>query len=1478
MTTRPSWQTPSGDLGTFDQGQPFTVALSVSNTNIVELISGSLPSGVRLDEENKTINGVPFDTGISDTYNFVLRASNNTGPNNSKVIQDRSFQLTINSNSVPSLLDPEGTLAVGLANENYVLNNSTVNYQFTATSPSVPKGQKLKFYVEEGEGELPPGLTLNQDGLLYGVIEDTLDVDFRSVQGTYDKDFYDVNPYDYGDYIEPARATTNITLGAVSSVNLIYPGFGYLTTPDIIIGGSVRTVTVVNKGQRYIQAPEVVFSASPISGGITAKGYAVLEIDNSVVLSQDTFLNGGDSISPATITLNGGDAIDTDRETIDGESAVLASEQITYYKINSIVITEPGTGYTNPPNIFFKNQGTGSGAEAISTLRSGSGAELSLELLDGAINRIQIVNPGSGYLEAPLVSFGLPTAGSKIISKVYKFKVTVSNGVNTDSKIYSILVKSEDSLRVDTTFIFSDTEEIDTSRTFIQPPIWITGSTLPTIKSDNNFTFDLEVFDPTPTIGQIYFSLMDLNFDGTESQIGPYNTVSNQISYQILNLSSASPAVITLGDSDIFETGDRIRLKNITRPLELNEGIFYLKKIDSFNYELYSDRILINKINTVLLEPFNGQGIVQSNATFLNLDPIGGEIYGFIPYQPEITRTYTFTVKASRVLDNLEIATTFKQFQLTVKGNIDSDITFITPNRIGTLSPNEQSLFKIEAVSTLESADINYQIVPGYGRLGTSDFIELELSEKNGNVFIEGYGINPFLTLDKGQTYKINVNLENFSLSFRSNDFEYYNRGVRHSDGSVGIVAQEKSNGYYVFNVPYDNTEKINLYYENTKKDGLFLNLKKFNVNTQSWVRVPVSTFFTEYDALTYYQDNLNDDSDIIAIFLSYTTTEISLKKYNKQTLVWELQNFPTSITLNPTNQSYWLDLENSNFGILEFEFVGVRGVWVPKSLDVIAVAPNNNQGSNGDYVVFNNLGTFQIFRKNNSVWRLLERLTFANKGTNPNVFFTNYQSAAPITNLTGDVWFKYTSIYDGQDNKITVSLRALDSLPTEITLGTTGDIIGKITPSVGNTYRSYYTGNILYVVGDIVEFQGSLYICINQNRSSGNWFQDLDNWNLFFYSKRTLTTIDVNSFGVGEFSIAGPLGIDNTSIDKLLRFRVRVKDTQNVYFKDKDFEIEYNASSNVTLTNVYLKPFLKKESRDVFFNFITNPEIFPENTVYRLEDREFGVQRYPKMLLLGGIESTVAERYASAVNRNYYDRPLYFGEIKSAIAIKDGKIEYEVVYVEVNDPYEIGINSVRDTIKLDFEYDALTADYTKIRMDGNDIDVTQTGLDTIFPSSITIMQEELKKVTLEKEENILIVPEYEDWGRIPELQTSGPNQGQYVDVDPVLSSDDWGNITERTSLIDDFLLVVLPLTIDDSYRPLWMNTTQDRTGNPIGYVKAIPICYVKPGQSSEILKRIEKSKFDFKGLNFTIDRLIIENAQGEIGDKYIKFINREII
>ena len=1450
---RPIWNTQPGLITTLTAGVNTTITLDVTNASAIELISKSLPDGLRLNSSSKTITGIPRDTGIDKTYEFVLRASNNTGPNNSKVIQDRTFSIAVVSDSKPVLLDPEGTLSLVKTKENYVLNNSTISYQFTASATSIPAGQQLRFYIEEGSGQLPPGLKLSQNGLLYGTIDDSLDLDYKVVQGTYDRDYYDVNPYDYASLIEPAKATVTVSQGKITNATIIYGGNGYLLDPQVIVGGSISQVTVTNKGTGYTDAPEVLFSLSPVPGGITATGYAVMEDDY----------------------------------VTEGSMLVQRGKRVA-----GIVITNAGTGYTTPPRISFKNQNTGSGAEASCTLSSGSGAELAARVSNGTVVALDIISTGSGYSVPPTISFGLPTSGAKIISKVYKFAVTVSNGEEFDTKQYTILVKSEDSLRVDTTFISSDTIDFDTSKTYVQAPIWISPSVLPTIKGDNNFIYDLEVFDPTPSVGKVYFSLMDVNFDGTESQFGPSDEIKNAVGYAITDIKLTLPAAITLAQPRIFKDGDRIKLKNIGGTTQLNDGVFYVKVVDVFTYQLFSDRLLINAIDSLLYTPFTGVGFAHFQSNYLELDADGGEISGFIPYQPSITKTYNFTVKSVRIIDEVEVASVFKQFELTVKGNIDGEIIFESPTLLGTIRPNEQSLLNVTATSTIPASSIVYSSIPGYGRTAKTNYVELDFSEKDGNIFVDGYGINPIITFEKGQTYKINVSLINFTMSFRNIDGSYYNDGVRHSSGAVETAAQEKSTGYFIFTPPFSEASSVRIFYKNIKRDGLIVSLKKFNGLTEEWESQNVPVVFSDYEANTYYEKELftrversplgsgvfnlvPNGSSAVAVFLDYTKVQLKFKKYNPNTFVWETQTFATVKPATPTNGEYWFDLDNSNFGLLDFRYVGLKGVWTPVAPTVLTSVPSNSVGINYDLVVVNSGDTFKVMRKSNNIWKYLERLPAGVKNAyDPNVFFTTHRKTAPVTNLQHDIWFKYTSLFDGNNAEVVSNLKSLDSLPTELSVSLSGDIIGRISPNTGSTYRSFYTANRLYLVNDVVTFNENLYICVNQYRSSGNWINEETNWQSYFFPKRVVTSFDANSSSSSKFSIAGNDGTDGTTIDKLFRFRVRAKDTQNVGYVDKDFNIEYVSDSNITLTNIYLQPFLTKEGRDTYFNFITDPVIFPQESIYRADDRNFGLQRIPKMLLLSGIESTTAERYASAVQRNYYDRPLYFGDVKVAVAKSNNVPEYEVVYVEINDPYEVNGVSVAQSIKLDFEYDPLTADYTKLRMDTTIDTVDETGLDTIYPSSITLMQKGIESVSSQKTESVLITPVYDG----PYIGGEPQGWGLVSNLDPATSFEDWGLVNERVAVIDDFLSVVETLVKDEKYRPLWMNTSQDGTGNVIGYVKAVPICYLKVGEGAKVLELIKKSNFDFKSLNFTIDRIIIQNPLGDTGDKYIKFINREII
>jgi len=59
-------------------------------------------------------------------------------------------------------------------------------------------------------------------------------------------------------------------------------------------------------------------------------------------------------------------------------------------------------------------------------------------------------------------------------------------------------------------------------------------------------------------------------------------------------------------------------------------------------------------------------------------------------------------------------------------------------------------------------------------------------------------------------------------------------------------------------------------------------------------------------------------------------------------------------------------------------------------------------------------------------------------------------------------------------------------------------------------------------------------------------------------------------------------------------------------------------------------------------------------------------------------------------------------------------------------------------------------------------------------------------------------------------------------------------------------------------------------------YVKVMPLCYTLPGKGISILQNIKESKFNFKSIDFEVDRIFVEHSSGvdfsEFVDKYLRF------
>lgn len=288
----------------------------------------------------------------------------------------------------------------------------------------------------------------------------------------------------------------------------------------------------------------------------------------------------------------------------------------------------------------------------------------------------------------------------------------------------------------------------------------------------------------------------------------------------------------------------------------------------------------------------------------------------------------------------------------------------------------------------------------------------------------------------------------------------------------------------------------------------------------------------------------------------------------------------------------------------------------------------------------------------------------------------------------------------------------------------------------------------------------------------------------------------------------------DTTLFDKKFTFTVKAKDSANFAELEKTFFVTVVSDTTKTFANLYVKAFQTKEKRLEWFNFITDATIFTPDSIYRYGDTNFGIQTEIKMLLFAGIESVEAVKYVQAMSRNHYNKRLLFGDLKVAVA-KDPatqEIIYEVIYVEIVDDLEKNGTSIINTVELsDNIKSKVLISYDAISVDSDIPFVSDSDHQRVFPNSIK-------------------------------------------------------NMRNRIRTVGDR---------DREFLPQWMRSIQETSMYETGYVKALTLCYTKPGKSADILAKIKANGFDFKTINFVADRYLIDIIDGQIEDKYLAFPQR---
>lgn len=687
-------------LGLIQEGEPaITIDLPVYNIDLnlvkLEVISGKLPPGLSII--GKQIKGVANQVIADTTFTFVIRAKQTV--NGVTEIEDRTFSLLVQGPDAPVWVTPAGKLALQPNGLYFVIDNTFVDFQLQATDPDLAAGEVLEYYIEEGDGELPQGLTLTETGRITGLVDPLISLDSGSGTGFFDTNFFDSYPFDLG----VATSRFNVE-GTISNF-----------TGTITGSSAVTTVTGLNSTAGFFPGMEL----TKVSG----TGAFGQSVTVTAVLS-------GTSIQITATSANTPGNIEFKSQFLSQVTGIANTLNLS----KGMVLTKvSGAGvFGTAPLIVQANDAT-----------SSFNFETMSESTTGAV----VFN-----------AIG-PAATPKKLNRVYEFYVTVTDGESSARRKFSIFVVGDDFLRADNTIIRAD-DDINTlvpvgpgvftaDNTYLRAPVWLTPSNLGIKRANNYVTIFLTAFDPNPDLGPVIY---DTAYPTKEWVPGTAYALDSLILVE--NVPYICIQAHTSTSNFEFDT-------TYWASYGLPPGLF----LDSTNGELFGfvpyqpavtrdyrftisatkyEAQAFNRIEVVMFvleEVPEGQTVLritpipedEANLLIGELIRIGNSYYTVTDYEgPEITRgSYgnlhlsmgvqstipkkTSIIKSFITSSDPEFSTvtSYKTFIVRVLGEVESTISWITNFDLGSVRANLPSRLSVEAKTTVPNAILSYSVVSG---------------------------------------------------------------------------------------------------------------------------------------------------------------------------------------------------------------------------------------------------------------------------------------------------------------------------------------------------------------------------------------------------------------------------------------------------------------------------------------------------------------------------------------------------------------------------------------------------------------------------------------------------------------------------------------------------------------------------------------------------------------------------------------------
>jgi len=940
-------------------------------------------------------------------------------------------------------------------------------------------------------------------------------------------------------------------------------------------------------------------------------------------------------------------------------------------------------------------------------------------------------------------------------------------------------------------------------------------------------------------------------------------------------------------DNTLMQTADGVFTADNTylrNPVWLTPSDLGFKRANNY-VTLYLDVIDTETLQGALsfsLQDFNDNGSLSELPPGLKIDSTSGEIIGRIPYQPAITESYKFTVRAQRFDVDTEQATIFGNFyEDTLLGKKSVKI-FKLPrgleDGVDDLNDlNKKTLLLGNKQYTVSNVDGSN---PEYDELFLDSTLSPEISlilSQQGLVSNTSIFVNRLSEAEKTRYEGRSLNFSDTEQYNITRILPYLEYNVKNKDSSSLLIDPNRieikigqqfiigdwvsyQGAFYKLVDTDTNDEGASLLYHTVQPqiDGTGAVITDANGD-------PVIDFdLTKWSLIATTPSGLteNQNIDIITRWLQIEIPEgadirgIATYKSN----IYVTKKIPS----DPTTQ-WKIRIPSTSYSRT---IPNIKGFFI-------------NVSNNIDFrIIRDNEDRLEIDNGENLNTGLKRPLS---PGRNIGIALFQNDTFSKTVNITGE------DEVDRPFTDKTFDIRIIGEIDSTIEF---------ITPSNLGSLDANYISTLSIVATTTVPDTNLTYTLKSGRLPNG---LRLNYTGEIIGRARQFTSNDgpgLTSFDGGD-TIFDSLRPVATTFDREFVFVVEAKDRFGFSAVEQEFKLTINDKDDLRYSNIYVRPMLKNYQRDLFRTFTSNNQIFNINKIYRPDDPEFGIQSQIKMLIYAGIESRQIDAFVAAASKNHKRKSYKVGDFKIAEAKEPGSNNtvYEAIYLEIIDPAKPVVGQARKTFNINNKSKITTDSIQYATID----DVTNKG--TGF-QELPIYGRDTVKFVIPRGDDLII------YTRDTTVPVDADNldfeievrAGGLISIEIPITDSEPFRFRPNTNTIkadsdavrvSDFrdqkrYLVNIDNMRDEikkvgqterEYLPLWMRTPQANTfPQELDYVTAIPVCFCKPGEGQDILLNIKNAVntgvFDPRQIHFEFDRYIIDQTKNNGNEQYILFAN----